>query len=529
MKIQIDIFTGFLSSGKTTLINEVLQRYINIEENIVIVQCEQGEEELEEDIIDRKNITVERLSKNQTIDVEYMKEIIKTYKPNRIIIEHNGMAKIEELLDMLCRRGIRRYCIVNRIINVIDSRQFHMLMGIVGPNLISQISYGNINVLNYTDRISADKLEGLKREISSINKSGIIVDIEKPEDFQEYMEYNNRKSIGTSTDNGLALGFLVFVILFLAINIIRVIDLSDYMFKLQVLNTVFISILMEAFPFLLLGVFISSIIQLFVTQDMIIKYFPKNKIISFFVAIIGGMFFPVCDCAIVPVTSSLTKKGVPLHATVTFMLAAPIINPIVLMSTYYAFGYKIALARMTIGIIVATVTGIIFLIFPEEKDILVKDMNSYLCNCAYCNGVYDNDKILSKISSIFKHAGEEFFSVGKFLIIGAFITAMVQVFIPKNIFVQIGEFEVMSIILMMGLAFLFSVCSSSDAFIARSFSNQFSKSSIMGFMVFGAMLDIKNLLMLSESFSKRFIIKLSFILCNVAFSVLCFYHIIIQR
>lgn len=195
------------------------------------------------------------------------------------------------------------------------------------------------------------------------------------------------------------------------------------------------------------------------------------------------------------------------------------------MSTYYAFGFKIALARVGIGVIISLITGIIFLIFPEEKEVLEKGINNYTCNCAYCSGAYDKGDGFSKILSVFKHVGEEFFDVGKFLIIGAFITAVIQVFLPKSLLLQITKSEISSIIIMMLLAFLFSVCSSSDAFIARSFSNQFNMSALMGFMVLGAMADIKNILMLSESFSKRFIIKLLFIVWNITFSIICFYHI----
>src|SRR5690606_11971453 len=144
--------------------------------------------------------------------------------------------------------------------------------------------------------------------------------------------------------------------------------------KLYILNTIFISILMESFPFLILGVFISSIIQVFITRDMVVKYFPQNKIISFLFAIVGGIFFPVCDCAIVPVVSRLVKKGVPLYVAVTFMLSAPIVNPIVIISTYYAFPNQpqIMIFRIIIGIIVAIISGVLFLIFPE-KEISIKN------------------------------------------------------------------------------------------------------------------------------------------------------------
>lgn len=527
MKTQIDIFTGFLSSGKTSLINKMLKHSAYSKEKIVLIQCEFGQEKITNDIVNNKNIYIEKVPKDKNINKEYIKKVIEEYSPDRVIIEQNGMSNLEELLDILSHRDIRKHCIIDNIINIIDCRQFRMLMGIIGSNIVSQILYSDVIVLNYGNKVSTDEIKSLKKEIRNINKSGKIITMERPEDFLLYLEYDYKKPSNKNITDKLSLVVLILITFYLFDNIFRVIDLSEYISKFQVLNTVFMSILMEAFPFLLLGVFISSIIQLFITKEVIVKYFPQNNILSFFIAIIGGLFFPVCDCAIVPVTSSLVKKGVPLHIAVAFMLSAPIVNPIVIVSTYYAFGPVVAFTRVGLGIMIAVITGIIFLIFPEEKEVLVGGISNYSCNCAYCNGYSAKEGKLLKISSVFKHAGEEFFNVGKYLIIGAFITATVQVFIPKSIFTQITESEIISVLIMMLLAFLFSVCSSSDAFIARSFSNQFPMSSIMGFMVLGAMADIKNLLMLSEGFSKRFIIKLLFIVWNITFSILCLYQTII--
>jgi len=237
---------------------------------------------------------------------------------------------------------------------------------------------------------------------------------------------------------------------------------------------------------------------------MVVKYFPQNKIISFLFAIVGGIFFPVCDCAIVPVVSRLVKKGVPLYVAVTFMLSAPIVNPIVIISTYYAFPNQpqIMIFRIIIGIIVAIISGVLFLIFPEKEISIKNNELDEVCNCIYCNNIKDIG-IKGKISMIFKHAGEEFFDVGRFLILGALLTSFFQVMISKDLLVKLSGDNV-----------------------ARSFLNQFSIGSIMSFMVLGPMIDMKNLIMLSDSFSKRFIIKLTFIVFNITFSVICFFTIL---
>lgn len=527
MKIQVDIFTGFLSSGKTSLINKLLEKNIYSREKVLLIQSEYGEEKLTEKAINNEDIIVKKISKDDPIDKAYIISIAKEYLPDRIIIEQNGLSSLEEFLNVFSNRDIRRYCVVNNIVNVIDCRRFDMLISIVGNNLITQISYSDIVVLNYSNNISSDNLMKLERKINSLNKSGDIISVEKPENFVEYVENIDRKEWLKNIPNKFSLIILFFISIYLITNILKsfkFIELNLDIFKLNIFNTVFISILIEAFPFLIIGTFMSSIIQIFITSDMIVKYFPQNNILSFFVAIIGGFFFPVCDCAIVPIASSLVQKGVPLHAVVTFMLSAPIVNPIVIASTYYAFlgQPSIVFLRLFLGIVVAIISGIVFLIFPENEINIVSNINNNFCGCAYCNGYNIDGNWIGKISAVFKHTGEEFFNMGKYLILGAFLTSIFQVAISKDIFEKLGSLPIVSILIMMALAFLFSICSSSDAFIARSFVNQFPMNSIMGFMILGPMIDIKNLLMLSGSFSKRFIIKLLFIVCNMIFSVLCF-------
>ncbi|MBI4844996.1 MAG: permease [Candidatus Omnitrophica bacterium] len=103
---------------------------------------------------------------------------------------------------------------------------------------------------------------------------------------------------------------------------------------------ILLSILLEAFPFVILGAFISSMLHLFVHERVIARFIPKNKFLGLFAASLMGIIFPVCECAIIPVMRRLIRKGLPFYIAVTFMCAVPIVNPIVLLSTYYAFADK---------------------------------------------------------------------------------------------------------------------------------------------------------------------------------------------
>ncbi len=288
-------------------------------------------------------------------------------------------------------------------------------------------------------------------------------------------------------------------------------------------NMVFLSILMQAFPFILIGVFISSILQFLIPNELLIKVFPQKKILGFLVAIFAGVFLPICDCAIVPVTVRLIKKGISIPVAITFMLSAPLVNPIVIASTFYAFSnqFSIVYLRIIFGIIIALSIGIVISFFIKKDQIYKENTKEdHECHCNHCHCETEKIKgssIFDKIVLVFKNTGSEFIDVGKFLIIGAFFTSIFQLIIPKDLFNKFGGTSVVSLIVMMLAAFLFSVCSTSDAFVAKSFINHFSISSIMGFLVLGPMIDIKNVLMLLSSFKKSFVLKLVLTIFVVSF------------
>ncbi|MBR0598508.1 permease [Sinanaerobacter chloroacetimidivorans] len=312
----------------------------------------------------------------------------------------------------------------------------------------------------------------------------------------------DKKSLGISLwVIGLSAGYFIFSLFRAAWNI----DLS----ALRVFNTVFISILMQALPFMLVGAFVSSAMHVFLSDEFLIRIFPTKYGIGFLTAMLGGIFFPVCECAIVPVTTGLVKKGVSLPIALTFMFSAPIINPIVIISTLYAFpGHpEVALIRVCFGLLIAIVIGLIVMALGIRMPLLPHE-NHHGCDCGCHEEHIKNDPVVSKIKRLFLHSGEEFFDVGKYLILGAFITALVQTFVPRSVFENLLSRNTLALLVMMTAAFLFSACSTSDAFIARSFSDRFTIGSIMGFLVFGPMMDIKNMLMLFGSFKKSFVIFL---------------------
>ncbi|WP_307344220.1 permease [Metabacillus malikii] len=270
------------------------------------------------------------------------------------------------------------------------------------------------------------------------------------------------------------------------------------------LNTIFLSIVIEAIPFILLGVFVSSLIQIFVSEDMVKKYIPKNAFIALLPAALLGAIFPVCECAIVPVVRRLIKKGMPLHIAFVFLACAPILNPVVAASTYFAFqsNMSIVVGRMGLAFVLSMVIGLVIYLFFKNSNQLKVTSEELLGN----QPKESNPLQVNKWKATFYHASDEFFDMGKYLIFGAFIASLFQTFLNREVLLSLGSNEYSSPLVMMGFAFVLSLCSEADAFVAASFGSMFAPGALLAFLVYGPMLDLKNTILLFGYFKTKFVL-----------------------
>lgn len=287
------------------------------------------------------------------------------------------------------------------------------------------------------------------------------------------------------------------------------------------LNTIFLSMLMEAIPFVLVGVIISGLIQSFITEQWISRIMPRNRFLSSLFGCSVGLLFPSCECGIVPITRRLLNKGVPLNAGIAFMLTGPIVNPIVLFSTFVAFGndWRVVAVRAGLAFAVALIVSVsvayFFPVLPLRETTNVRQVAAAADSVP---PVKPAKRFLPRMGSVLTHAVDEFFSVGKYLVLGAFIAASMQTFIPTSSLLHIGNNPFTASLVMMALAFTMSLCSEADAFIASSFRSTFSMGSISAFLVFGPMIDIKNTLMLLGTFRTKFVLVLIAIVAASTFA-----------
>jgi uncharacterized protein len=294
-------------------------------------------------------------------------------------------------------------------------------------------------------------------------------------------------------------GFMVFGLLAFA-TVLYVVE-PTRLAGIQNFFLVFGSLLIEAVPFILLGAFVSAAIEVLVPSSAFERLASLPRPLQLPVAGLAGAAFPVCECGSVPVARRLILKGLMPSAAVTFMLAAPVLNPIVIASTAVAYRgrdifWPMVLGRAGLGLLVAMAVG--YVISDETKEQLLRDRPRRTKSLDHEHQPHEN-----RTRSFFGHLSADFIFMGRFLVIGALVAAALQTFVPQSIVGSVAEAPVVSILAMMALAFVLSLCSESDAFVAASFV-QFGVGAQLAFLVFGPMVDSKLGILYGATFRQGF-------------------------
>lgn len=281
---------------------------------------------------------------------------------------------------------------------------------------------------------------------------------------------------------------------------------------LSTFSTIFLGIFIEALPYLLLGIIASGFLEVFVKREALMRHLPSNRFVGVFLGSLMGLLFPVCEHGVVPLTRRLFQKGLPVSMGISFLLAAPVMNPIVIASTFAAFGWSpIFWGRIILSLGIAILVGIIFT-FQKDTDILLELPKELIHGCAHCEASVETSlSFKEKLAQAAVISGEEFFDIGLFFVIGALLAALLQTFVPQNTLIALGSGPLLSILIMIALAVILSICSTVDAFVALSFVANFSTGSILAFLVYGPMIDIKALMMFTRVFKKKTIVYLALI------------------
>ena len=285
---------------------------------------------------------------------------------------------------------------------------------------------------------------------------------------------------------------------------------------LQDFVTLSVSIIIESLPFIILGVLISILVQVWLPNNFIMRLLPKwpplrRVCISFL-----GVLFPVCECGNVPLARGLLQKGFTVPESLVFLLAAPILNPITIITTIQAFGgdTSILIGRMVGGFMIANVIGLIYSFHSSPRTLLTENF-ARQCEATPILSGYKAPLRQKWTASVvtFRREASVILPV---LFIAAAIAGAVQVVVPREILIALGSNPAWSIIAMMLLAFIVSICSNVDAFFALAFKSSFTPGSLVSFMTVGPIVDIKMLALMRTTYKTSVLVSITLITVLIA-------------
>ena len=278
----------------------------------------------------------------------------------------------------------------------------------------------------------------------------------------------------------------------------------------------FLSIFLEGLPFIFLGTLVSGFLGTYLPRGAFEKVLPKNRTLAIMMSGLLGAIFPVCECAVVPVIRRLVKNGLPVSCALAYMLAAPIFNPVTAISTYKAFNnsHEIAASRLAMGYLIAVIIALI--VSRIAHDLFLKAS-------AKADDSHEHHHPRN-INSALNNSLRDLMDVGLYFCIGVVLTAILKTTVidpTTDFWKDLAENSLLGGAGMMFLAFVLSLCSTSDAFIAANFAN-FNYGPKLAFMVFGPMMDAKLIFLYSTVFKWKFILFLfvAIFILTGAFSIL---------
>lgn len=297
----------------------------------------------------------------------------------------------------------------------------------------------------------------------------------------------------------------------------------------------FLSVLFEGVPFLLLGSLISGFVDVFVSSERLARMLPKSPTVAILISGLLGLIFPMCECGSVIVIRRFIRKGLPLSSAVTYMLAAPIVSPIVALSTFAAFQSRVdpsqpwlmASMRLGMGYLIAIAVGAIVQRFSADKLLqpgILADIGKKRSGLRFAAAptastapnaeardfadIVGEAGVLKKLLLAVQSATADFLDVAFFFIIGTAITSVFNTAVNQKIIEPLATVPLLSIVSLMVLAAALALCSTTDAFVAASFGS-FPLTAKLAFLVFGAMFDVKLFWLYGLIFKRRVVIILA--------------------
>jgi uncharacterized membrane protein YraQ (UPF0718 family) len=265
--------------------------------------------------------------------------------------------------------------------------------------------------------------------------------------------------------------------------------------------TLSLAVIIESIPFVFLGIALAVVVQVWVPERLILRVLPRNPVLRRMALSLLGVLLPVCECGNVPLSRGLVMRGLTVPEAMTFLVAAPIINPVTIITTYQAFGFDdgILIARVVGGFVIANLVGWLFSRHPDPDALLTRSFSA-TCKRAHDDAHHEHG---GKWRRSIENFSAETTAMMPALLVGSAIAGLIQVAISREVLVTLGSNPVLSVFILMLLAFVISVCSNVDAFFVLALGATFLPGAIVAFLLFGPVIDIKMLALMRTTYSAR--------------------------
>nr|WP_248305723.1 permease [Agromyces sp. H66] len=268
--------------------------------------------------------------------------------------------------------------------------------------------------------------------------------------------------------------------------------------------TLSISVVIESLPFVFLGILLSIGVQVWLPEGFLLRRLPRDPVARRVTISLLGVLLPVCECGNVPLARGLILRGLSIGEAMTFLVAAPILNPVTIITTYQAFGWDdgILVSRILGGFVIANLIGWIYSRHPEPMRLLTP---GFQASCARAGHEAPATRTRRSVD-MFR---TETSAMLPALFVGSAVAGIIQVGISRDLLITLGQNPVLSVFALMALAFVIAICSNVDAFFILAFGSTFMPGAIVAFLVFGPVIDVKMLALMRTTFTARTLLQLS--------------------
>lgn len=275
--------------------------------------------------------------------------------------------------------------------------------------------------------------------------------------------------------------------------------------------TLFLSIFARSMPFLLLGALVAGLVETFVAPGEVAGALPRGRLGSALAGLVLALAFPLTECGIAPVTRRLLGKGMPPPAGIALLLAAPVLNPLVLATTFAAYGAgRVLVLRGALGAVIALAVALIVAWRGlPDSGLAPEALPRVQGGAAEAAG--------GRVQRVLRAAAADVFDFGGYLVVGALLAALLQLATPSGVWLSAGQAPVGSVLALQGLSFVLAVCSTGDTSLSLAFSGTAPLGAVLAFLLLGSMVDVKSMLMLRPLFSWRVVALLVVLVAVLTF------------